>query len=166
MINLELFCNCRFCASTDIWKSYAARIMAISILLFIIVQLSQVLNSKSGAKSQFWLRSVSLSHCFFLTALSGVSALDPVHVEANCLYGSATMNNVLFLSVFLALVYFRELMWDFSAEVLIMLIVCVVIRVFCSFRSVFRLWTSSITFLPYPFTISLIYVLDYIFGWS
>ncbi|KAM2693898.1 hypothetical protein EV2_008019 [Malus domestica] len=86
--------------------------------------------------------------------------------RAKLLYGSATMNNVLFLSVFLALVYFRELMWDFSAEVLIMLIVCVVIRVFCSFRSVFPLWTSSITFLPYPFTISLIYVLDYIFGWS
>ncbi|KAM1228582.1 hypothetical protein FF1_007727 [Malus domestica] len=44
------------------------------------------------------------------------------------LYGSATMNNVLFLLVFLALVYFRELMWDFSALVLIMLIVCVVTK--------------------------------------
>ncbi|BBH01700.1 hypothetical protein Prudu_012058 [Prunus dulcis] len=35
------------------------------------------------------------------------------------LYGSATMNNVLCLSVFLALVYFRGLEWDFSAEVLV-----------------------------------------------
>ncbi|KAB2615958.1 hypothetical protein D8674_022546 [Pyrus ussuriensis x Pyrus communis] len=82
------------------------------------------------------------------------------------LYGSATMNNVLCLSVFLALVYFRELTWDFSAEVLIILIVCIVMGVFCSFRTVFPLWTSSIAFLLYPFSVALIYVLDYIFGWS
>ncbi|KAM1474880.1 hypothetical protein ACFX2I_030843 [Malus domestica] len=82
------------------------------------------------------------------------------------LYGSATMNNVMCLSVFLALVYFRELTWDFSAEVLIILIVCIVMGVFCSFRTVFPLWTSSIAFLLYPFSIALIYVLDYILGWS
>ncbi|OWM81435.1 hypothetical protein CDL15_Pgr007473 [Punica granatum] len=38
------------------------------------------------------------------------------------LYGAATMNNVLCLAVFLALVYVRELTWDFTAEVLLPLI--------------------------------------------
>ncbi|BFG29104.1 hypothetical protein CerSpe_153780 [Prunus speciosa] len=82
------------------------------------------------------------------------------------LYGSATMNNVLCLSVFLALVYFRGLEWDFSAEVLVILIVCIVMGVFSSFRTVFPLWTSSIAFLLYPFSVALIYVLDYVYGWS
>ncbi|KAG4386111.1 hypothetical protein GLYMA_12G227966v4 [Glycine max] len=34
--------------STDIWTSYAARIMVISVLPFVIVQLPQILNSTSG----------------------------------------------------------------------------------------------------------------------
>lgn len=82
------------------------------------------------------------------------------------LYGSVTMKNVLCLSVFLALVYFRELTWDFSAEVLVILIVCTVMGVFASLRTTFPLWTSSIAFILYPFSVGLIYVLDFVFGWS
>ncbi|KAL0306558.1 UNVERIFIED_CONTAM: Sodium/calcium exchanger NCL [Sesamum radiatum] len=45
------------------------------------------------------------------------------------LYGAVTMNNALCLSVFLALVYVRGLVWDFSSEVLVILIVCIVMGV-------------------------------------
>ncbi|PIN16029.1 hypothetical protein CDL12_11325 [Handroanthus impetiginosus] len=82
------------------------------------------------------------------------------------LYGAVTMNNVLCLSVFLALVYVRGLVWDFSSEVLVILIVCIVMGVFASVRSTFPLWTSFIAFLLYPFSLALVYVLDYVFGWS
>uniref|UniRef100_M1B8K5 Sodium/calcium exchanger family protein n=3 Tax=Solanum TaxID=4107 RepID=M1B8K5_SOLTU len=76
------------------------------------------------------------------------------------------MNNLLCLSVFLALVYIRGLTWDFSSEVLVILIVCVVVGVFASVRSTFPLWTSLLAFLLYPFSLVLVYVLDYKFGWS
>lgn len=82
------------------------------------------------------------------------------------LYGAATMNNVLCLAVFLALVYVRGLTWDFSAEVLVILIVIVVMGALASFRTSFPLWTSSIAFILYPLSIALVYVLDYVFGWS
>ncbi|XP_024965485.1 sodium/calcium exchanger NCL-like [Cynara cardunculus var. scolymus] len=82
------------------------------------------------------------------------------------LYGAATMNNVLCLSVFLALVYMRGLTWDFSSEVLVIVIVCVVMGVFGSWRTTFPLWTSFIAFFLYPFSLILVYVLDYVFGWS
>ncbi|KAI4321827.1 hypothetical protein MLD38_035161 [Melastoma candidum] len=82
------------------------------------------------------------------------------------LYGAATMNNLLCLAVFLALVYIRGLTWDFSSEVLVILIVCVVMGVFASFRTTFPLWTAGIAFSLYPFSLALVYVLDYIFGWS
>ncbi|KAF5948652.1 hypothetical protein HYC85_014609 [Camellia sinensis] len=82
------------------------------------------------------------------------------------LYGAATMNNLLCLSVFLALVYIRGLTWDFSAEVLVILIVCIVMGVFGSFRTTFPLWTSFVAFLLYPFSLALVYVLDYVLGWS
>ncbi|KAM7251565.1 hypothetical protein ACFE04_023448 [Oxalis oulophora] len=82
------------------------------------------------------------------------------------LYGAVTMNNVLCLAVFLALVYFRGLKWDFSAEVLVILIVCVVMGTFASFRTTFPVWTCFLAYALYPFSIALVYVLDYILGWS
>ncbi|XP_047334606.1 sodium/calcium exchanger NCL-like [Impatiens glandulifera] len=82
------------------------------------------------------------------------------------LYGAVTMNNVLCLSVFLALVYYRGLTWDFSSEVLVIFIVCVVMGVFGSLRTTFPLWTCFLAFSLYPFSLALVYVLDYVFGWS
>ncbi|GAA0170532.1 transporter [Lithospermum erythrorhizon] len=82
------------------------------------------------------------------------------------IYGAVTMNNVLCLSVFLALVYVRGLTWDFSSEVLVILIVCIVMGVFASIRTTFPLWTSLLAFLLYPFSLALVYVLDYVFGWT
>ncbi|KAK4255859.1 hypothetical protein QN277_008798 [Acacia crassicarpa] len=82
------------------------------------------------------------------------------------LYGAVTMNNVLCLAVFLALVYVRGLTWDFSAEVLVILVVCIVMGGFASFRTTFPLWTSIMAILLYPFSLALVYVLDYVFGWS
>ncbi|KAJ9562773.1 hypothetical protein OSB04_007933 [Centaurea solstitialis] len=82
------------------------------------------------------------------------------------LYGAATMNNILCLSVFLALVYMRGLTWDFSSEVLVIVIVCVIMGVFGSLRTTFPIWTSFIAFFLYPFSLILVYVLDYFFGWS
>ncbi|KAL2553182.1 sodium/calcium exchanger family protein/calcium-binding EF hand family protein [Forsythia ovata] len=82
------------------------------------------------------------------------------------LYTAVTLNNTLCLSVFLALVYVRELVWDFSSELLVILIVCVVMGVFASIRTTFPLWTSLLAFLLYPFSLALVYVLVYVFGWS
>lgn len=45
---MTFFLNAGSGVSTDIWTSYAARIMAISVLPFLIVQLPQLLNSTSG----------------------------------------------------------------------------------------------------------------------
>ncbi|KAB1670595.1 hypothetical protein ES319_1Z154400v1 [Gossypium barbadense] len=72
------------------------------------------------------------------------------------LYGAVTMNNVLCLSVFLALIYVRGLTWDFSSEVLVILIVCVVMGAFASFRTTFPLWTCSVAYILYPFSLGLL----------
>ncbi|KAJ4975951.1 hypothetical protein NE237_001057 [Protea cynaroides] len=78
------------------------------------------------------------------------------------IYGAVTMNNILCLSVFLALVYVRELSWDFSAEVVVILIVCLVMGLFASFGTTFPLWTCSVAYVLYPFSLALVYVLDYL----
>ncbi|RVW46750.1 Sodium/calcium exchanger NCL2 [Vitis vinifera] len=82
------------------------------------------------------------------------------------IYGSVTMGNILSLSVFLGLIYFRQLTWDFASEVLIILIVCILMGVFSGTRTTFPLWTSLMAFLLYPLSLVLVYVLDNYLGWS
>ncbi|XP_020251410.1 uncharacterized protein LOC109828852 [Asparagus officinalis] len=82
------------------------------------------------------------------------------------IYGGVTMNNTLCMAVFLALVYLRGLTWDFSSESLIILLVCIVMGLFTSFRTTFRLWTCSVAYLLYPLSLIIVYVLDFVFGWS
>ncbi|KAK0600459.1 hypothetical protein LWI29_015225 [Acer saccharum] len=82
------------------------------------------------------------------------------------LYGIITTNNVVSPSVFLALVYVRELTWEFSSEVLVILIVCLVMGGLASFRTRFPLWTCSVAYILYPFSLAVVYVLHYVFGWS
>uniref|UniRef100_A0A3N7FW04 EF-hand domain-containing protein n=1 Tax=Populus trichocarpa TaxID=3694 RepID=A0A3N7FW04_POPTR len=82
------------------------------------------------------------------------------------IYGGVFMNNVLGCSVLLFLVYARGLTWEFSAEVLVVLITCAIMSLVVSFHSDFPLWTSFMAFLLYPFSLLLAYVfndvLDYV----
>ncbi|KAL0903932.1 hypothetical protein M5K25_025995 [Dendrobium thyrsiflorum] len=81
-------------------------------------------------------------------------------------YGGVTMNNTLCLAVFLALVYLRQLKWDFSAEVLVIFLVCLLMGLFTCFRTTFPLWTCLVAYLLYPLSLILVYILDFKFGWS
>ncbi|KAK6229350.1 hypothetical protein SCA6_018301 [Theobroma cacao] len=75
------------------------------------------------------------------------------------IYGGVFMNNTLGFSVLIALVYARGLTWEFSGEVLAVLLVCGVMGLIASFRSTFPLWMSFLSFLFYPFSLLLVYVL-------
>ncbi|ONK66749.1 uncharacterized protein A4U43_C06F11550 [Asparagus officinalis] len=82
------------------------------------------------------------------------------------IYGGVTMNNTLCLAVFLALVYARGLTWEFSSESLVILLVCIAMGLFTSFRTTFPLWTCMVPYLFYPLSLAIVYVLDFVFGWS
>lgn len=82
------------------------------------------------------------------------------------IYGAVTMNNTLCLGIFLAIVYIRGLEWDFSAEVLVILLVVLAMGLLGSLRMTFPLWMSFVAFLMYPLTLAIVYVLDYVLGWS
>ncbi|GER53822.1 calcium-binding EF-hand family protein [Striga asiatica] len=75
------------------------------------------------------------------------------------IYGTVFMNNILGLAVLLSLIYFRDLAWRFSAEVLIVLIVSAIVGSFASFNTVYPVWTSVLAYLLYPLSLILVYVL-------
>uniref|UniRef100_A0A0D6QSB8 EF-hand domain-containing protein n=2 Tax=Araucaria cunninghamii TaxID=56994 RepID=A0A0D6QSB8_ARACU len=82
------------------------------------------------------------------------------------IYGAVTMNNTLCLGVFLAIVYMRGLDWNFSAEVLVILVVIIVTGIMGSIYTTLKLWRCAIAFLLYPLSLVMVYVLDYILGWT
>lgn len=76
------------------------------------------------------------------------------------IYGTVFMNNILGLVVLLSLIYFRGLVWDFSGEVLIVLIVSGTVGCFASFNRVYPVWTSVSAYLMYPLSLILVYILQ------
>ncbi|XP_019451888.1 PREDICTED: uncharacterized protein LOC109353987 [Lupinus angustifolius] len=75
------------------------------------------------------------------------------------IYESVFMNNILGFVVISSLIYMRNITWEFSADVLIVAIVCVVMGVSVSFRSTFPLWTSFPAYAMYLLSLVLIFVL-------
>ncbi|XP_076906851.1 sodium/calcium exchanger NCL1-like [Bidens hawaiensis] len=73
------------------------------------------------------------------------------------IYDGVFMNNVLGFSVLLAVVYFRGLVWHFTAELLSVFIVCVIVGVTAGFRSKFPVWTSITAYLLYPLSLIFVY---------
>ncbi|KAM0017288.1 putative EF-hand domain, sodium/calcium exchanger membrane region, EF-hand domain pair [Helianthus debilis subsp. tardiflorus] len=76
------------------------------------------------------------------------------------IYDGVFMNNVLGFSVLLAVIYFRGLAWDFSAEVLVVLIVTIIMGTAASFRSKFPIWTSFVAYLLYPLSLLFVFLLN------
>ncbi|WJX73220.1 hypothetical protein P8452_57029 [Trifolium repens] len=75
------------------------------------------------------------------------------------IYGAVFMNNILGFVVISILIYMRNITWEFSADVLVVAIVCVVMGVTASFRATFPLWTSLPAYLLYLISLVLVYVL-------
>ncbi|WOH05898.1 hypothetical protein DCAR_0625321 [Daucus carota subsp. sativus] len=75
------------------------------------------------------------------------------------IYGGVFMNNVLGFSVLLAIVYFYNLSWHFSAQLFIVLIVSAVTGFTASFNNSFPVWKSFVAYLLYPLSMLLVYAL-------
>ncbi|KAM0054595.1 putative EF-hand domain-containing protein [Helianthus debilis subsp. tardiflorus] len=82
------------------------------------------------------------------------------------IYSGVFMSNMSSLTTFLLTVYIRDLPWDVSAEVLVVLIICSVMGVFTSTRTIFPLWTGYVGYLLYPISLLMLYLLTAVWGWS
>ncbi|KAL6196587.1 hypothetical protein ACLB2K_032201 [Fragaria x ananassa] len=102
------------------------------------------------------------------SAISAASSQTPRTTDLTFseIYGGVFMNNVLGFSVLLAIIYVREMTWEFSAEVLVVLIVCLVVGLIASVRSTFPLWTAFVAFLLYPLSLLLVYILNDVIGYT
>jgi len=78
----------------------------------------------------------------------------------SALYGAVAMNNTISLGVFLAMIFFRELKWNFSAETLVIAFVCIVVGGLASFKTTIKTYHAIWVAALYPFSIVLIALLE------
>ena len=80
------------------------------------------------------------------------------------IYTGVFMNNMVGLIIFLSLVYFRNLAWDVSAEVLVVLVICLVTGLCACFITRFPFWTGVVAVPLYLILLFILYVLTTVFG--
>ncbi|PIN23300.1 Calmodulin and related proteins (EF-Hand superfamily) [Handroanthus impetiginosus] len=109
-----------------------------------------------------------------MNARVAISALFPVSKKSQTTvslifsetYSGVIMNNIAGLTTLLAIVHAKELTWDFSAEVLTILVVCAIIGILAYMRDTYPPWTCIPAFFLYPFSLGLFYVVQVIFNWN
>lgn len=84
----------------------------------------------------------------------------------SAIYGAATMNNTLGLGVFCALIFFRKLAWTFSAETVSILFVTVCVGIVGILFKTLRIFWAPLIFALYPFSIFLVWILEYAANWT
>nr|KYP40484.1 hypothetical protein KK1_038172 [Cajanus cajan] len=81
------------------------------------------------------------------------------------IYGAVFMNNILGFVVISILIYVRDITWQFSADVLVVAIVCSIMGLTASFRSTFPSWTFYPAYLLYLVSLVLVLVLKDVFNY-
>jgi len=78
-----------------------------------------------------------------------------ISLTAASLLGAACMNNTLALCIFMALVYFQDLDWSFSAEVISLVIVTTSVGIIALRRNIFA-WQGLLLISLYPVCLALV----------
>lgn len=82
-----------------------------------------------------------------------------ISIALQALQGAACMNNTFCLAIFMALIYFQELAWEYSAET-VAIVVCQLGVALVSARKVQTLGTGYLVFSLYPLCLVLVAVLE------
>eukprot|EP01132_Coremiostelium_polycephalum_P004733 gene4733-5908_t len=84
----------------------------------------------------------------------------------SALYGSATMNNTMCLGIFFALVFFKDLTWEFSAETLAILFVTICVGLIGSTHTTKKSYLAPLVLTLYPLSLVLVYLLETFAHWQ
>ncbi|CAA3027862.1 sodium calcium exchanger NCL-like [Olea europaea subsp. europaea] len=82
------------------------------------------------------------------------------------IYSRVVMNNISGLTTLLAVVYAKDLPWDYSAEVLTILVVCAIVGILGVSRTEYPFWTCLLAFFLYPFSLALYCFVELVLHWN
>ncbi|KAF7849239.1 hypothetical protein BT93_L1045 [Corymbia citriodora subsp. variegata] len=152
-------------------KSWWNWVKSLSLLLLGVIILSvlaePLISSVQSFSKAAGVPSFFMSFIMVPLATNARGAISAIKACRNKkIYGEVFMSNLLGFCVLLSLIYARDLTWEFSAEVLVVLVVCGAVGLTASFRSTFPAWTSILAYFLYPLSLLFVYVLDDVLNYS
>lgn len=94
---------------------------------------------------------------------AGRKTRKSITIALSTLEGAATMNNTFCLSIFMAIIYFRNLQWTFTAETIGILFVECAVGIL-ALKRVHRLLDGLVILSLYPLSLAIVYVLQQFVG--
>ncbi|KAJ6253014.1 sodium/calcium exchanger ncl [Anaeramoeba flamelloides] len=82
------------------------------------------------------------------------------------LYGAVVMNNTFSLAVLCGLIYYKKLIWDFTAEVISMSVVNLSLSVLAIYSNTVKLYHILWIIPLYPLSILIVWILNTTLGWD
>ncbi|KAL2494933.1 sodium/calcium exchanger family protein/calcium-binding EF hand family protein [Forsythia ovata] len=155
-------------------KSVLQVVLGIVIMTFLgeplttsILQLSHSMNVPSFAIS-FVVVPLAMHARAAIAAISPAShkSEKSASLTFSEIYGGVVMNNISNLTALLAIVYAKDLTWDYSAEVLTVLVVCAIVGCLAYSRTNYPLWTCLLAFFLYPFSLGLFIYVQFVLHWN
>ncbi|WCJ27145.1 Calcium-binding EF-hand family protein [Euphorbia peplus] len=146
-------------------------IAIVSSLLLPLIQNTQRLSESIGIPA-FYVSFVLLPFAVnFKTAVANIFPASQKKENAASImfseiYGAVFMNNILGLLTIIGLIWARDFAWEYSAEVLVMWVVGVIIGLIAYTNTTYTLWTCILAFSFYPLSLLLYYIIHYIVGWK
>jgi Ca2+/Na+ antiporter len=86
-----------------------------------------------------------------------------IAVSFSALEGAACMNNTFCLSIFMGLIFFRGLAWEYTAETITIIVVQLAIFAVTR-KDKMSLFTGLIVLLIFPLSIALVAILELLYG--
>jgi len=83
-----------------------------------------------------------------------------ITISLAALEGSVCMNNTFCLGIFLALIFFKGLTWEFSAETIAIIFVELVMSLVCTFRKTQTLLDAAFILSLFPISLVIVWVLE------
>ncbi|XP_059309436.1 sodium/calcium exchanger NCL1-like isoform X3 [Lycium ferocissimum] len=100
------------------------------------------------------------------TAITAITLLSSANQQTSTtssltfseIYVGVILNNIMGMSTVLTVLYAKDLRWEYSAEVLVSMVICAVTGFFAFIRTTYPLWTCIVAFLFYPIALALLYI--------
>ncbi|XP_060186757.1 sodium/calcium exchanger NCL1-like isoform X3 [Lycium barbarum] len=100
------------------------------------------------------------------TAITAITLLSSANQQTSTtssltfseIYVGVILNNIMGMSTVLTVLYAKDLRWEYSAEVLVSMVICAVTGFFAFIRTTYPLWTCIVAFLFYPIALVLLYI--------
>ncbi|KAJ0715644.1 putative sodium/calcium exchanger membrane region, cation efflux transmembrane domain superfamily [Helianthus annuus] len=105
------------------------------------------------------------------TAIAAIRAANQKRHKTTSLtffeiYHKVFLNNILGFCVLVSVIYFRGFTWHFSAEIVVVVFVCIIMGLLASLKSKFPDWTLLIAFPLYPLSMVVVYFVNDAFQFS